>query len=403
MVKVESWLVVLCFLVGILVATGVSAEVGKADLSELILENNEFAFDLYQALRSENINVFCSPYSISLALAMAYAGARGQTEQEMADTLHFTLPQDQLYLAFRALRLEFATRDEEDQGLRLHIANSIWGQAGHRFLPEFLDILAENYGAGFKELDFLGAPEASRLIINQWVSKETQEKIKDLVPPGGIMPSTRLILANAIYFKAAWLYPFEKALTHDDVFHLLDRGQVLVPMMTQEEWLGYAAGDGHRVVELLYQAGEASMVILLPDLHRFEEFERSLDAQRVAAILDRMERKNIRLTMPKFTYESTFRLGETLAGMGMETAFSPAADFSGMDGTRNLFIDEVYHKAYVAVDEAGTEAAAATAVAMELGIPPEPIEVRIDHPFIFLIRDIKTGAILFVGRVLNPS
>ena len=403
MVKVESWLVVLCFLVGILVATGVSAEVGKADLSELVLENNEFAFDLYQALRSENINVFCSPYSISLALAMAYAGARGQTEQEMADTLHFTLPQDQLHLAFRALRLEFATRDEEDQGLRLHIANSIWGQAGHRFLPEFLDILAENYGAGFKELDFLGAPEASRLIINQWVSEETQEKIKDLVPPGGIMPSTRLILANAIYFKAAWLYPFEKELTHDDVFHLLDRGQVLVPMMTQEEWLGYAAGDGYQVVELPYQAGEASMVILLPDLHRFEEFERLLDAQRVAAILERIERKYARLSMPKFTYESTFRLGETLAGMGMGTAFSSTADFSGMDGTRNLFINEVYHKAYVAVDEAGTEAAAATAVAMELGIPPEPIEVRIDYPFIFLIRDIKTGAILFVGRVLNPS
>jgi serpin B len=398
MVKLGTWLIAIWFIAGTLGATG-TADMQDADLRELVLGNNEFAFDLYQALRGENTNLFYSPYSISVCLAMTYAGARGETEEEMANILHFALPQDRLHPAFHSLNIELASRE----GLQLNIANSIWGQADHRFLSEFLSILAENYGAGLKEIDFRGVPEGSRRIINQWVSEETQGKIKNLIPPGGITPLTRFVLTNAIYFKAAWFYPFEETLTHDDTFHLLGGNQVLVPMMSQTEWFRYATGDGCQVVELPYVDGEASMVILLPDLHRFEECERSLGARQVAAILNQIERKCVRLTMPKFTYESSFRLGGTLSGMGMKTTFSPAADFSGMDGTRELFIDEVFHKGYVAVDEAGTEAAAATAIVMELGIPPEAIEVRVDHPFIFLIRDIKTDAILFVGRVLDPS
>jgi serpin B len=384
-----------------------SPDVAEADLAELVTGNSAFALDLYQTIREGDGNLFYSPYSISLALAMTYAGAHGETEEQMADTLHYTLPQDRLHPAFNALDLELVSRGEgaegkDGEGFRLNIVNSIWGQTGYKFLSEFLDTLAENYGAGLRLLDFVKAPEESRGVINDWVSEETEGKIEDLLPQGSISPATVLVLTNAIYFNAAWSHPFEEELTHDGPFNLLDGSQVTVPMMEQIEFFGYAEGEGYQAVELPYDGEELSMVILLPEAGRFEEFASALGAERVASILTDVSPEEIHLTMPKFTYESGFRLKETLIAMGMPAAFT-AADFSGMDGTRSLFIDDVYHKAFVSVDEAGTEAAAATAVVVAAAAPTPPKEVTVDRPFIFMIRDIQTDAILFLGQVINPA
>ncbi len=390
-------------------ARAASPDVSTADLSELVSENNVFAFDLYQAIRGSDGNLFYSPFSISLALAMTYAGARGETESQMADTLHFTLPQARLHPAFNALDLALASRGEgasgkDGEGFKLDIANSIWGQTGFTFLQAFLDTLAENYGAGLRLLDFAKAPEDARNTINDWVSEQTEGRIEDLLPPNSITDLTRLVLTNAIYFNAAWKTPFEESLTTDGVFHLLDGGQVTVPMMRQAEFLGYAQGDGVQAVELPYDGDELSMVILLPDAGQFGEFEAGLDADKAAAIMGSLGYENLALTMPKFEYDARLDLAGTLSSMGMPAAFGMNADFSGMDGKQDLFISGVFHKAFVSVDEAGTEAAAATAVVMTLkAAPGMPVEVTLDRPFIFLIRDIQTGAILFVGRVLNPS
>ena len=386
-----------------------SPGVDKAELTTLASGNSAFAFDLYQALKDKDGNLFYSPYSISLALAMIYAGARGETEKQMADTLHFTLPQDRLHLAFNSLDLELSQRGKgakgkDGEGFRLNIANAIWGQKDYHFLATFLDVLAENYGAGLRVLDFTKEPEKSRIVINDWVREETEGRIKDLLPPGSVDPPTSLVLTNAIYFNAAWQYPFEENATTDGLFHLLQGGEVSVPMMGQEKSLGYAESEGYQVVELPYDGRELSMVILLPQAGNFEAFEKSLNAQQVDAIIKNLGSSQVILTMPRFEFASSFRLGETLAAMGMSDAFSGNADFSGMTGNRDLSISGVVHKAFVSVDEAGTEAAAATAVIMPTAAPPgAAVEVTIDRPFIFLIRDIKTGAISFVGRVVNPS
>ncbi len=386
-----------------------SPGVSGTDLATLVDGNSAFAFDLYQALSGEEGNLFYSPHSISLALAMTYAGARGDTEQQMADALDFILPQDRLHPAFNSLDLELGSRGEgaegkDGEGFRLNIVNAIWGQKDYDFLSGFLDLLAENYGAGLRVLDFISAPEESRITINDWVSDQTEGRIEDLIPQGLINAMTRLVLTNAIYFNAAWQYPFPEDMTEDGPFYLLDGDEVTVPMMRQTESFGYAEGDGYQAVELPYDGGELSMVILLPQAGNFGAFEESLDSQQIDGIIESLEGGQVALTMPKFEFESEFSLKGTLSAMGMPIAFSESADFSGMTGNRDLYIADVVHKAFVSVDEAGTEAAAATAVVMELtAVPGEPVEVTIDHPFIFLIRDIETGAILFVGRVVNPS
>lgn len=387
----------------------ISPDVAASDLTELVDGNSAFAFDLYQALSEQAGNLFFSPYSISLALAMTYAGARGETEQQMAETLNFILSQEALHPAFNALDQELASRGEgaqgkDEKGFRLNIVNAIWGQKNYKFLDEFLDALAENYGAGLRLLDFINAPEDSRITINDWVSDQTEDKIKDLIPQGVIDEATRMVLTNAIYFNAAWLHPFEKEATQDGTFYLVDGTEVSVPMMSQTKSFGYAKGDGYLAVELPYDGSELFMVILLPDDGKFEAFEGSLNAEIVDSITSDLEYKQVALTMPKFEFESECSLADTLSAMGMPIAFSGAADFSGMTGTPELTIAEVLHKAFVSVDEAGTEAAAATAVVMELtAIQGEQVEVTLDHPFVFMIRDIETGAILFVGRVMNPS
>jgi serpin B len=386
-----------------------SPDVSPGDQAQLVEGNSAFAFALYQALKGQEGNLFYSPYSISLALAMTYAGARGETAQQMANTLQFLLQQERLHPAFNWLDAELAGRGQgaqgkDAEGFRLNIVNAIWGQKDYEFLTEFLDVLAENYGAGLRILDFITETEASRLAINQWVSNQTEGRIEDLIPEGAITEWTRLVLTNAIYFNAAWKYPFAEELTADGPFYVLDGGQVTVPMMRQTESFGYMDGEGYKAVEMLYDGGELSMVIILPEAGSFEASEEGLVAQQVGDIISGLQPTEVALTMPEFEFDSEFSLKDTLSNMGMPIAFSPdEADFSGMTRNRELFVSDVIHKAFVAVDEAGTEAAAATAVIMDnCAVPDQPVEIVIDHPFIFLIRDIETGSILFVGRVLNP-
>jgi len=386
-----------------------SPDVSATEQALLVEGNSAFAFELYQALKGEEGNLFYSPYSISLALAMTYAGASGETAQQMAATLQFLLEQERLHPAFNWLDAELAKRGEgaagkDGEGFRLNIVNAIWGQKDYEFLSDFLDVLAENYGAGLRILDFINETEQSRVAINKWVSNQTEGRIEDLIPQGEIDALTRLVLTNAIYFNAAWEHPFDKKMTADGLFYLLEGGQVTVPMMRQTESFGYTEGEGYQAVELLYDGGELSMVILLPEAGQFEAFEETLNAQQVSDIISGLQPTEVALTMPRFEFDSKFSLKDNLAGMGMPIAFSSSADFSGMTGKRELAISDVMHKAFVAVDEDGTEAAAATAVDMTLTAVPEPtVEVTIDRPFIFLIRDIEVSAVLFAGRVLNPG
>lgn len=384
--------------------------VATNDIATLADGNNAFAFDLYhEAIEGQN-NLFYSPYSISIALAMTYAGASNETERQMAETMHFDLSHERLHPAFNYIDQGLNSRGEgaqgkDGEGFRLNVVNAIWGQKDYSFLQEYLDTLAMNYGAGLRVLDFQNAAEESRLTINGWVEDQTEERIKDLIPEGGINSMTRLVLTNAVYFNAAWASQFEEGMTSPGDFHLLDGGSVQVPMMRQTDGFRYAEMAGVKAVELPYYAHELSMVLLVPDEGAFVDFEDSLDSTVVDDAIGAMLSTEVALTMPKFKLESSLSLNEALVKLGMTDAFSPGvADFSGMDGTKNLFISDLIHKSFVDVDEAGTEAAAATAVVMEAtSAPMEPIEMTVDRPFVFLIRDIETGTVLFVGRVMNPS
>jgi serpin B len=380
----------------------------EGDLQAVVDGNTAFAADLYQQLREEEGNLFFSPHSISVALAMTYAGARGETADQMADTLHFTLSQDDLHAAFNALDLTLQHDEETDEEtFTLNIANSLWAEETYDFRDEFLDLLAHNYGAGLRLVDFVNQYEAARKAINQWVEEKTEGKIKDLIPEGGVTDLTRLVLANAIYFNAKWAHTFPEDRTQDGSFTTADGSEVTTPMMSWDkpQFVPYAQGEGYQAIELPYRGGDASMVILVPDADTLAEFEAELTGERLQRIIDSMETRGVALTMPKFEYDAATSLADTLAAMGMPAAMDPnRADFSGMDGTRNLYITDVFHKAYVAVDEEGTEAAAATAVVVGIeSMPQIDVELTIDRPFVYLIRDTETGAVLFLGRVVNPA
>lgn len=381
---------------------------GEADVAALAESNRRFALDLYQLLRAEEGNLFYSPYSISAALAMTYAGARGLTEEQMARALHFDLPQEDLHASFAQLAGELRARGEgaegkDGEGFRLNVANALWLQHDFTLLPGYVALMESAYGATPHPVDF-GAPEEARQTINDWVAGETEDRITDLIPPGVIDTLTRLVLTNAIYFNAAWAVPFEESLTADGPFTLPDGEEITVPMMRQTELLPYAEGDGYQAVELAYDGGELSMIVLLPEEGGFESFEGSLDAGLLAEIEAGLARRHVELSMPRFEFDSAFNLSQALAALGMEAAFTDAADFSGMTGARDLYVSEVVHKAFVSVDEEGTEAAAATGVVMNLtSAPAEVVRMTVDRPFVFLIRDLESGTLLFLGRVTDPG
>ena len=383
--------------------------VPPGELSEVVDGNISFACDLYKELVTPDANMFFSPFSISQAMAMIYSGARGNTETQIADTMHFTVGQNRLHPAFNHLDLELQSRGQGAKGkdgepFRLHIANSAWGQEGWTWQQQFIDTLGVQYGSGMRLVDFLTQPEQCRQTINEWVEWRTEYRITELMPEGVINSDTVLVLVNAIYFNAAWLKLFDEKDTHDGPFYLLDDSTVMVPLMEQKEEHGYTQGDGYQAVELLYDGEEISMVIILPEIDRFEEIESMLSTEFIDGITGGLEEYSVSLTLPRFECESEFSLANTFFGMGMEDAYIPGvADFSGMDGSRALFITDVVHKGWVAVSETGTEAAAATGGSFGNTSAPQTMYFRADHPFIFFIRDVETETILFVGRILDPS
>jgi serpin B len=395
-------------------ARNLSPNLEPGDLNQLVEGNTAFTLDFYHAVKDIQGNFIFSPHSISAAFAMTYAGARNNTAVQMAQTLHFNLPDQRLHAAFNALDLALNSRgqagkDHVGTNFKLNIVNAAWTQEGYPFLQDFLDILAVHYGAGMYILNFISDPEGSRQTINNWVAQKTEDKIKELLPQGSIDSLARLVLTNAIYFYGAWAIPFDEDLTGSGNFYLADGDVVSVPMMSfsprtkGSETLRAVVLDGYTAVELPYKGKEISMLILVPDRGRFFEIEQALDANLLDQIIESLTSWDLNLLMPKFKYESEFQLKDTLSQLGMPEAFDPDyADFTGMTGPRELFIQEGYHKGFISVDEKGTEAAAATAVVIGFTAAPTPLTVTIDRPFIYLIRDIQTNAILFIGRVLNP-
>lgn len=389
--------------------SGASAD----DLAAAVAGSRAFATDAYFQLASAgDENLVFSPASIRLALAMTWAGADGATASQMADVLYLDLSPDRMHAALNALDALLASRnrveapgpDGEERKVVLTIENALWGQAGYGFLQEFLDTLAINYGAGMHLVDFAADAEAARAAINDWVADRTSDRIPELIPAGVISDLTRLVLTNAVYLDATWARPFDPEATGDGAFTTLDGSEVIVPIMHSNGELGYAAGDGWQSVELPYTGGELAMLVIVPDAGRFEQVESDLASVLGEAARGRIA--NVVLGLPKWEFRTQAGLVSMLEGLGMTDAFDPAvADFSPMTGDPELFISDVVHEAFITVDEAGTEAAAATAVIMELraALPGETIELEIDRPFLFALRDVETGEILFMGRVVDPS
>jgi serpin B len=375
-----------------------------ADVRTLVKGNNDFALDLYARLREEEGNLFCSPYSISTALAMTSAGARGETAGQMARVLHFSLDPKRLHPAcaelIRCLNGHGLPRD-----FQLDVAQSLWGDDSLPVKPDFQDLIRTNYGARLRHVDFAYQTGAARRQINRWVEDRTHDKIKGLLREGDIKSLTRMVLVNAIYFKAGWQTPFPKdATTGEDPFYAAGR-KVKAALMHQTGHFRHAEGEGFQALELPYEGGDLSMVVLLPrEKDGLKKLEETLTTAKLDGCLGKLAGRKVAVTLPRFKLQSRFELGKALAAMGMPLAFTGAADFSGITDTEKLFISKVIHQAFVDVNEVGTEAAAATAVVLTREAAPEkPATFRADHPFLFLLRDNRTGSVLFLGRLSDPS
>ncbi len=404
----KSLLCALLALLGSHAALAATPPSNAADLTEAVNGSNAFAVDLYAQLRSQQGNLFFSPESISTAFAMAYAGARGQTATEMQKVFHFTLPPERLHPAMGAL---LAQMNAQHKGYELRVADAIWAQQDASFLPGYLKLVQSDYGAGFHRVNFKLSPDLARTTINQWVEKQTNDKIKDLVGPGVVTPATRMVLANAIYFKGDWLDQFDNDSTQKEEFHLSATQFVMTPMMHRTGGYRYYDGGTFQELELPYAGNEMSMVVLLPKQRDgLPALEQAFTAGTAGEWIQKLEPVDkVILTFPRFTMTQQFELSGALSAMGMPQAFSGAADFSGMTGKPDFTISAAIHKAYIDVNEKGTEAAAATfigmrATAMRAPMPePPPIVFRADHPFLFILLDTHSGSMLFLGRVADPT
>ncbi len=403
-------------------STGSDGDAGSdADrLDTLVTETNGFAFDLYRALLDEQpeANLFASPISISLALAMTYAGARETTREQMRDVLRYKLDDEDVHAGFEELQREFDGRSEsaeddiddgdtdEDQPFELSVVNSVWGHAEYPFEEAYLDVLESHYGSGLREADFQTNAHGAREEINEWVAEKTEDRIDDLLPEGSLDELTRLVLVNAVYFMANWQHTFPESSTDEEAFTALDGSEHTVQMMGQEHHWSYAEVDGAQAVDLPYVGEEVSMLVVLPPEGEFEEYELDFDEETFSEVVETLELEEGTVRLPRFEFKGSFQLSNALESLGMTDAFDPGeANLDGIaDTEENLFIHEAFHDTFVSVDEEGTEAAAATGVVAGTdSAPSDPFEFVADRPFLFAIRDRPTGSLLFFGRAVDPA
>ena len=378
----------------------------------VVAADNRFAYDMYLQLirdpRYKDGNLFFSPFSISSAFAIAYEGARSKTADQIGSVFHYPAETQQLRMGYSRSIAHLAGGD---RNFTLCIANALWAEKTYPFLPAYTDTVRHWYAANATSLDFIGQPEESRQTINKWVAERTNNKITDLLAPGTVTPLTRLGITNAVYFKGTWSLQFDPKNTQDADFHSSPAKTVSVKMMEQtagEARYPYAETGDLQMLSLPYKHGIGSglsMVVLLPRNSSLAAAEAALDPENLPALEQTATTRRVMVYFPKFSTRTDYSLAGPLAAMGMPDAFGSAADFSGMDGTRNLNISSVIHSAYVNVDEEGTEAAAATHIMMGAGAaaPEMPVVFRADHPFIFLIQDNDTKTILFIGRIVDPA
>jgi serpin B len=381
-----------------------SPSVPTADATQLASDNRAFAVSLYETLRAgaaTDANIVFSPTSISFALAMLDNGAAGDTATGIATALHFTLPVDRLNAAFDAADLAITTPPAGlDAGtFQLTLADSLWAQQGFSLLPSYLDVLAGDYGAGVHLVDFVTAPESARAAINGWIGDQTMQLIPMLLPRGSIDAATRLVLANAVYFHGDWMTPFAPN-SPNGTFHAA-AGDVSVPMMSGSGNAFVWSGTGWNAAAIPYDGNTTALYVIVPDSGTFDAFEQGLTADTLAAMLAPSQQSPGAISLPRFKFSLGTSLASALSSLGMSAAFSPAADLSGIDGARDLQVADVIHQADIAVDEKGTTAAAATAVIVNTAAIELPLVI--DRPFLFFIVHQPTGALLFAGRVVDPS
>ncbi len=378
-------------------------EPGKASMGAVVKGNTAFALSMHRELSSTEGNLFFSPYSISTALGMTYAGARNNTEKEMKEALHFPGRREELPKSFG--ELQDALHAVQRAGdIKLSIANAIWAEKSYKFLPSFMDLVEKEYKSKISLANFVGDAEAERNTINSWVEKQTNDKITDLIPKGVLTSVTRMVLVNAIYFKGDWASPFKEDHTQEREFYVAAEEKIKAKMMMQSGKFRLAEDGDTQALEMPYKGNTLSMLVLLPKQKGgISQLEETLTAEKLSGLVATLRETKVDVSFPKFKVEAGYNLKTPFKSLGMKDAFTGAADFSGMDGTRNLFISDILHKAFVEVEETGTEAAAATAVSV--GILSAPVYPRFNanHPFLFLIRDNATGSILFMGRLVNPN
>lgn len=371
--------------------------------ADVVAGNNQFAFELFSKVRKEEGNLFCSPFSVSTALAMTAAGARGKTAQEMIEVLHFPGAPEAGHSVFGKLIQQFNANDPK-RGYLLAVANALWAAKGYDFKKEYLDFVNQHYGARLTELDFANETEKSRQTINQWVEKQTQDRIKDLMPQGSIKGDTRLVLTNAIYFKGNWADQFDKKATREELFEVSADQKIKTPMMHRTGHYGYYENEIVQMLSIPFKSGALSMMFALPKKKgALTELESKATVENVRTWIAGVRVSEVVATLPRFEMTKNFDLVPVLSDMGMKSAFGPMADFTGMSDKEGLMISDVIHKAFVVVNEEGAEAAAATGVTIRPTAMPERKNFRADHPFLFFIRDNKSGSILFIGRLANPS
>jgi serpin B len=374
--------------------------------SDLAESNNHFTIDLFKQIESKSENIVYSPYSISNVLAMTYSGAATETAEQMSEVLYFPPPAKVEKASWDLKKLILS--NDTLPGTEINLANAIWAQKDFDFLPQYLDKIEKWYDAPLTIMDFTrdDSREKSRVEINNWVEENTREKIKDLIGPGVLAANTRMVLTNAIYFNGKWMWPFDKNLTSPSIFHVSSQESVRTEFMHLNKTLPYYEDEEIQAVRFPYRGERLSMTILLPkSIEAWKMISQVLNNDRLDRVESQFTDTELSVSLPKFTLELKLNLKNELSSMGMNLAFERGADFSGMTGEKNLYIDEVIHMAFIEVSENGTEAAAATAaiISLKSALREDPVIFNADHPFLYLIRDHQSGSIIFMGRLVRPS